>query len=280
MNPIKHLIFGKLRNWLVVAALFALAVPATASAASHFFYPAANGHLQTGMMVSLSTNPGIVEGASNANSKKLVGVIIPSDGTSLSDVKPGQITVATDSVAQTFVSTIGGNIKVGDKIATSVVAGAGQRTTQSGWIVGVAQASFDPKTKGAIKQTLKDQAGKPKDVYIGAIPVLVKVSYYVDPKKEVSSSASIPLAVQKAANAIAGRPVSTIAIVVSFILLVLTFGIAGFLINGSARGSFVAIGRNPLTKSVVIRGLLLTLLIAFGIIGAGLLASYILLRLL
>lgn len=278
MTNIKYFIIGKLRNWLVLIALFAMALPATASAANHFFYPA-NNHLQTGMMVSLAANPGIVEAAANANSKHLVGVITPSDATSLSDVKPGQITVATDSVAQTFVSTIGGNIKVGDKIATSVVAGAGQKPTGSSWIVGIAQASFDPKTKGAVKQTLKDNAGKSRDVYIGAIPVLVKVSYYVDPKKEVST-VSIPTAIQKAANALIGRPVSTIAIVASFVLLILAFVIAGFLINGSVRGSFVAIGRNPLTKSVVIRGLLLTFGIAFAIIGAGLLAAFVLLHLL
>lgn len=259
----------KLRNWLIIGSLLAVALPATALAAGQYFYPS-NKSLQTGMLVSLSANPQIVEASSNANSKHLLGVIGPAETNAFSGIKPGQITVSTDGAAQTLVSTAGGDIKVGDRIATSRFIGAGQKATKSSWIVGTAQASFDSKTKGAAKQN---------DVYVGSIPVLIKVSYYVKPH-EVSNSASIPTAVQKAASSIAGRPASTIAIIVSFIILVIAFGIAGFVINGSVRGSFISIGRNPLTKAVIFRGLLLTFGVAAALISAALLASVILLHVL
>src|ERR1700683_3460638 len=91
-------------------------VPAHTAASSQGF-DLFQGHPQAGMLMSLTSNPGVIEPANTTNAASLIGVISPGD-TNI-DLQPGQVNVETDGAANALVSTLNGNILVGDRITAS-----------------------------------------------------------------------------------------------------------------------------------------------------------------
>src|SRR5487761_1843538 len=116
---------GNVFTWLLICAvaLLQVVIPATSSASSQYFY-SLNNQTKTGMIVSLTADQQVIEPANNQNAKSIIGVIAPSDEISLIQ-QPGQISIRTAGIANTLVSTLGGNILVGDRIAPSVLTGLG-----------------------------------------------------------------------------------------------------------------------------------------------------------
>jgi len=147
----------------------------SAAAASQSFNVLDNKS-QPGMLMSLTANSGVVEPATDKNASLLLGVISAND--TAFDLQPGQVSVATDGVANVLVSTLGGDIRVGDRITPSSLAGIGAKAKMTAWIVGIAQASLDSKTTAAVASTVTDTAGSKHQVYVARIPLVVHVTYY------------------------------------------------------------------------------------------------------
>jgi len=78
---------------------------------------------------------------------------------------------------------------------------------------------------------------------------------------------------------VAERPVNPARLYLSAFLFITTIGVVGFMLYGGARSSMVAIGRNPLSKKVVMRGLLQVMLVSLIIFTVGMLGVYLLLKL-
>jgi hypothetical protein len=247
--------FGGIVALAVVLA--SVGLPLAASAASQS-YNVLNNKAQPGMLMSLTANSSVVEPASDKNAALLLGVISTND--TAFDVQPGQISVATDGEVSTLVSTLGGDIRVGDRIAPSSLAGIGSKVKTSAWIVGIAQASLDAKTTGAVASTITDTKGGQHKVYVASIPLVVHVTYYTVP---AAASRTIPDMLQAAADAIAGKHASVLGLVLSFILLLTGVIWAGILINGAIKGGIAAIARQPLSKAFIRR----TVLKTFGVSG-------------
>jgi len=228
-----------------------------------------------GMLMSLTANSGVVEPASDKNASFLLGVISTND--TAFDLQPGQVSVATDGVINTLVSTLGGDIRVGDRIMPSPLAGTGTKAVASALVVGIAQASLDSKTTGAVAKTVTDTTGGKHKVYVASIPLVVHVTYYTVPSPV---SRSIPDMLQAAADAIAGKHASVLGLLLSFLLMLTGIIWAGILINGAIRGGIAAIARQPLSKAFIRRTMLKSFGVSIIIVAVGSIGALVLLRIL
>lgn len=256
----------------IVSLAALLAIPIVASAASQSF-SVLNNQAQPGMLMSLTTNSGVVEPANDKNAASLVGVLA-ADPASLSQ-QPSQTSVATDGQVSALVSTLGGDIKVGDHIGTSLLNGVGAKLTDSGWMVGVAESSLDAKTAGAVATNLTDTAGHKHAVYVARIPLIVKVNYFAVPVTTTHVSG-----LQALADRIAGKRASTLALVLSFVLLVTGIVWAGLVLYAAVRGSLDAVGRQPLSKVVINRVLFKSFGVVLAVMAGVLIGAFLLLRIL
>lgn len=261
---------------LLIGLLVVLA-PAVASASSQSFYSLDNT-AKGGMLVTLTSNSKVVTPAVSQNAKSLVGVVAGSDDASL-DQQPGQISVSTDGVSNALVSTLNGDISVGDRITASSIAGVGSKLTGSGWIVGTAQAAVNSHTPGAAQTNAKNSQGVNTTVYVASIPVIIKVVYYTAAGNSSDQAKWIPQTLQAIANDVAGKSVSTIAVVLSSIVLIVGVLLAGFIINSAVRGGMLAISRQPLAKSIITRQIIRSFALALFILGVMLAGAWIILRL-
>lgn len=256
--------------------LITLLMPAAASATSQS-YSVLNNDAKAGMLMSLGDNQGVVEPATTKNAASLTGVYTNED-TAL-DIEPGQISVETNGNANTLVSTINGDINAGDRISTSSIGGVGAKAPKNSWVVGTAQGGLSKKTKGAIATTVTDSKNEKHTVYIATIPVTVHVIYFAAsdaPKK----TTVIPEKVQATADAIAGKHVSVLGLVLSFILLVIGTVIAGVVIYSAVKNAYAAVARQPLSRASIFRLTQKSFAMAVGIIILVMVGALLLLRIL
>lgn len=254
-----------------------ITTPLIAQAGSGF-YVLDRASVRSGMLVSLNNNPGVVEPSSDKNAKSLAGVIgdSPTDLT----IQEGQVAVQTDGVVQTLVSTIDGDIMVGDHISPSVVIGIGSKSVQAGWTVGIAQSSLSKDTAGAIKTTIQQSDGKSKEVYVATIPVLVNVTYH-NPNPvtaNVSEETVIPKTIQKIADSIAGKRASVIAVILAGIILLAGFIVGGYIIQSTIRNGIQSLARQPLARSAIIAGMSRTLALAFALLVSAVVGAFVIIR--
>ena len=245
--------------------------PATASAASQS-YNVLDNKAQLGMLVSLTANSNVVTPATDKNTNLLLGVI--DTGANNFSQEAGQVSVEADGKVSALVSTLNGDIHVGDRIAPSSLAGIGTKAIVSGWVVGIAQASLDAKTAGTVASTISDAVGRKHQVEVTRIPLVVRVAYYTVP----SAASTKPNALQAAADSLAGKHASVVGIVLSFFLIIIGIFFAGQVITSTVRSAFAAIARQPLSKTAVTRLALRSFAVAVLIVTAVLGGAYLVLR--
>jgi hypothetical protein len=73
---------------------------------------------------------------------------------------------------------------------------------------------------------------------------------------------------------VANKPVSALRVYLSVTVLVATLFITGSMLYGGVRGGMTAIGRNPLAKGIISRGLLQTIIFGLVVLMLGMLAAY------
>jgi hypothetical protein len=266
------------RLLLTICGLTLLMAPAIASAASQGFNVLDN-NAKPGMLMSLTLNTDIIEPANDKNATRLVGVYVPAQGTSLNQ-KADQVQVATDGTVQTLVSTENGPILVGDKVGTSSLFGLGAKSLGKGYVVGTAQTSLSSTTKGAITTDVTDVTGHRHKVWIASIPVVVKVQPAMAAKSMATPTSAVPRIVQATADSVAGKHVTLIALLFSFVLLMIGIIFAGLITTTAVRSGFLAISRQPLAKRIINLQILRALLTAFAVLCAGIGSAYLLLKIL
>lgn len=254
----------------------ALAAALPVSAGTQSFY-AVNNNAQPGMLMSLTANAKVVQPSTAQTIRSFVGLVAgPNDATL--NQQPGQVSLNTDGVANALVSTVNGNISTGDRITTSTIAGIGAKMVGSGWIIGTAQGSLNAHSPGAVQTTVKSSQGANQSIYVGSIPVIIKALYYTAPGNSTSQSTWIPASLQQAANSIAGKHVSTLALITSFIVLVVGIFLATLIINSAVRGGMLAISRQPLSKLTIERKIIQSFGLALIILVFMLAGAWLLLR--
>ncbi len=227
-----------------------------------------------GSIVSLNDNTS--DQVSAATSSKLNGIlgIVINDGSSLLSLtndQAGQVQVATSGVIQVSVSNINGEIAQGDQITASPISGVGMKATSSVKVVGIAQEELSQN--GGSTQSYADKSGQKKSVLLGQIPVLVNVSYfYKQPDKTI-----VPSAIQNVANALAGKAVNPLPVLVSMGIFIVTLVVVVSIIYSIIHSSIISVGRNPMSQSAIYRNIVQLSALVIGILVVAVVSIYMVL---
>lgn len=270
------LLAGSKKKTLIALTLGGLYVSVSAAGATTLISQAfiSSTKLPTGSIVSLQKGAtDRVDAATTQNADYLLGVVIDDSNSQISIVssQDNQVNIATSGTQQVLVSEINGDISIGDPITASPIKGVGMRATSNVRIIGVAQDTFPNKT--ASRQSYTDESGDKQTVQIGQIPVLINVAYfYQQPEKTI-----IPQAIQNVANAMAGRKVDTLPILVSIAIFVIAMVIVVSIIYSMIRSSIISVGRNPMSQSAVYRNVIQLSTLVILILGMSVGSIYMVL---
>lgn len=243
---------------------------------------AADSALQNGLIVQLSAdNANKVAPVSEKNRQQMYGVTVDPHQLSLtlSDSSlANEVFVATSGTYNVLVSNQAGAIKQGDYVTLSSVDGVAMNAGTSGITVfGRATGSFDGKANVIGNATLKGTDGQStQPVTIGVVPVTINIQRN---PLEKSTKANLPESLQRIGQAVAEKPISPMRIIMSMIITGLSVIVALVMLYSGIRNSLIAIGRNPLSRKTIFRGLLEVILASLLILIIGLFAVYLLLKL-
>lgn len=233
-----------------------------------------NDAVSVGSLVGLESGSSDQVAASTSSTvDSLLGVVI-NDGNSLLTLSNGadnQVQVATSGVVSVLVSDINGPVVKGDHITASPVKGVGMKATSNTKAVGIAQS--DPVNSDNKDQSYTDEEGNKQPLTLGQVSVLVNVDYfYTEPEKTI-----IPQAIQNLANALAGKKVDPLPIIVSSIIFIITLIVVVSIIYSMIRSSIISVGRNPMAQSAVYRDVLQLSALVVGILAVAIVAIYFIL---
>ncbi len=203
----------------------------------------------------------------------LYGVVInPNDApVTLANEDAEQTFVATNGRFRLLVSTQNGPIEAGDFITISSLEGIGMAVDDiAPLVIGRALEPFDGSN--AVSSA---QAGD-RTVQIGRInaDILVGQNPFQSP-----AEANLPEFLRRAAESIVGEPVPASRVyIATFVFIVSTFVAASLMYSG-VRSSIISIGRNPLSKKSIVKGMLQVILVGLIIFIIGIFGVYLILRL-
>ncbi|MBL8121144.1 hypothetical protein JNM87_00130 [Candidatus Saccharibacteria bacterium] len=281
----RRAIFYRSRQLLqasLIASLFGIfALPLVMSAQTVSQGYGTSGTVQKGMIVMVDpTDSHKVMPLSSKKDKSMQGVVVSANDTVVSlggDNSHNQVYVASNGKYDALVSTQNGPIKVGDIISISALDGIGMKADAAQTVIlGKALTAFDG-SKNVSGTAQLDTSGGNKQVAIGFIQIDISISH--NPLAVSVTGPPVPSFLRKSGENIAGKPVSTVRLYVSLAILIITLFMTGSLLYGGVRSSLVSIGRNPLAKKSILRGLVQVVILGLTVFVIGLLAIYLLLKL-
>ncbi len=232
---------------------------------------------QSGNVVSLAANSDeTIVLANRSNEGRVIGIVVkPNESLLGIDPDMTKTQVATSGSAQVLVSTLNGTIRIGDKLSVSAVNGVAQKASASETVIGYAKAEFNGSESGTQLNRVDVDGSGPRDIRIGYIELDLSVGAYnsMDTDKQESLNN-----LQELVRSITGRTISTLRIVASIVIAVLTLLGLAALLYASIYGSIISIGRNPLARSSILRGLTVILVIAGLGVLLAIVTIYLLLR--
>ncbi len=269
-KPFSHLGY----RWVFLSVLIALIAPV----ALHALTPISQGYLSSdklslGSIVSLEEQKNDhVIASTNNNVDNLLGVVISNSNSllSLSNGQDNQFQIATNGSVVVLVSDINGAIEKGDQITASPVKGLGMKATSNSKVIGIAQGS--PRNSKT-NQSYTDDTGTQQSLTIGEVDVLVNVAYYYKTPEQTI----IPAAIQKVANALAGKKVDVLPIIISAAIFIITLIIVTSIIYSMIRSSIISVGRNPMAQSAVYRDVIQLSALVLGILAVAIILIYVIL---
>ena len=243
---------------------------------------AATKVLQNGTIVQLTKDSNnTVEPAVTKNLNQMYGVTVDPHVLSVTVADASlknQVYVATSGKFDVLVSTQGGAIHAGDYVTLSAIDGVGMKAgTDESTVFGRAASGFDGKNNVIGSTQLKDTDGKTHGtVAFGIISVAINIQ---SNPNEKSTQANLPKALQRIGEAVAEKPIGPLRIYLSLAITGLSIIVALVTLYAGIRNAIIAIGRNPLSKKSIFRGLVEIILTSFLILIIGLFAVYLLLKL-
>jgi hypothetical protein len=255
----------------------------TTNAAGIQLYSAASP-LQIGIIVQLAKGSStLVTPGVQTDLSEMYGVVVDPNSLPLSITDSNltnQTYVATTGTYDVLVNTENGTIQAGDYITESAVDGVAMKAgtfADQKTVLGRAVSGFDGKANVIDTTTIKKtNGGSASTVQIGIIPVSIDIQ--PNPNYE-STQSNLPPWLTKLGQQIAQKSVSPIRIYLSIAITGLCVSIALITLYSGVRNAMIAVGRNPLSKKSIFRGLLEVILTGFLILIIGLFAVYLLLKL-
>ena len=238
--------------------------------------------LTPGMIVQLDAkDPSKVDRATQSTIDRVHGVVVAANATPVSlqtNTTTQQYYIATNGPYQVLVSDQAGPISKGDYITVSSLAGVGMKATSAQTVVlGKALNNFDGSTNVQGTSTLTLNGGKKTTVHLGQVGIDISLSH--NPLYQQSTKSALLDAVQRFAQTVAHKPVSLTHIYMSIAVLLVSVVISATLLFSGVRASVTAMGRNPLARSHILRGMLQVIFTSLIIFLVGVFAVYLLLKL-
>lgn len=231
--------------------------------------------LPAGSLVSLDPRrTDYVVATNTTNAAAVFGVVVRNDDSLLAvDTGTGKVQVASGGRARALVSTLGGDIKLGDEVAVSPFDGIGMKAAPGSQVIGIAQTAFTATSQSATTQTVTDKAGRSHQVKVGSVQLAIGIRMATkaidQPKLD---------GVQGLVQALTGRSVSLWRAILSLIIAVVALAALLTLVYASIYGAIISVGRNPLAKTAVFRTLTSVLLMAGLVTVATCTTIFLLLR--
>lgn len=236
--------------------------------------------LQKGMIVRLKEGDATkVETVGADNAQHVHGVVVAANDTPVTLAKDGQkVFVSNNGHFDVLVSTQNGSINSGDYISVSSLAGVGMKTTnREPFIIGRALASFDGKTNVLSTVAIKDSNGKSQTVQLSRLSVDI-LGNQKNPLLKATEP-NVPELLRKASEAVAGKPVNATRAYIGLIVFIITTIVAASLLYGGVRSAITSIGRNPLSRKSIFRGMLQVIITGLIVFITGIFGVYLILRL-
>lgn len=234
--------------------------------------------LQRGMLVRLKeSDASKVEAVNQDAADKTFGVVVDANDAPVTLSSDGKkVFVATAGKFDVLVSTQNGEIKAGDFIAVSAVDGIGMKAGEKEAVaVGRALSDFDGKSNAISSLEVKSSDGGSQKVNIGRVSADVSVSK--NPLFKATEP-NLPEVLRRASEAIAGKPVNAVRVYIAMFVFMITAITSGVLMFGGIRSAIISVGRNPLSKKTIIRGMFQVIITGMIIFIAGVFGVYLLLK--
>ncbi len=234
--------------------------------------------LQRGMIVGTKKDdPTKVEALNVDQLEQMLGIVVsPNDSPITLSGDDEKVFVATVGRYEVLVSDQEGAINPGDYITASSLDGIGMHATfDQSEIIGRALTAFDGTGGNIVGQSdLIDTNGNARSVKIGRIELDIAIS-----KNPLAKSAAVtPEWLGKIGQAIAGKSLSPARIYISAGIFIIGSVIAGSILYAGIRSSIIAVGRNPLSKRSILRGLVEVIFTALIVFIISVVGVYLLLR--
>lgn len=272
-----------LHRLMAIVALFllvALSVRSPLGAQTAFTQGyGADSILQRGMIVRIAKDDSTKVAAMNYDEMpNMHGIVVDANDAPVTLSSEGQkVFVATGGKYEVLVSDQNGEVKAGDYITVSSISGIGMKAlVAESHVVGRALADFNGREGVVSTAEVTDSVGNKRKVNIGRVMTDITVSR--NPNYGPPDS-GLPEALRRAAESIAGKQVNTARVYMALIVFGLSTIIAGTLMYGGVRSGIISIGRNPLSKKSIIRGMLQVVISGLIIFILGLFGVYLLLKL-
>jgi hypothetical protein len=188
------------------------------------------------------------------------GVVSLNPGMAFENKDSKNTPVITSGKVYVRVSTINGNINIGDSVTTSEIKGVGQKVTAQGYVIGTALENYHEKDIKKIDTILIAFNPHFSTNSIGG-----------------AVRANLLDIIKNAPTAMAVSPVTALRYVVAAIIALLSF-VLGFVYFGKVSVNGIeAMGRNPLAGKLIQFSVIMNLLLMIVIIAVGLAIAYLIL---
>ena len=225
-----------------------------------------------GMLVALNPrNPNEVVALTDKNVQKMLGVVVPVNNAQVALVpstsSSQQVLVAESGRYSVLVSNEGGPITIGQDLTMSSVAGIAMKAGPDNKIsIGQAEDSFNGSSGVISTIQAKNNSGSSSKFAIGSIFVNLHLSQN---SQYVSSSSGLPQFVIQAAYTIAKKPVSPVKIYLGFVIIFAIILIVSTMFYSATKNGIISIGRNPLSRQSIAKGLTQTIIAGLLVFGVG-----------
>lgn len=211
-----------------------------------------------------------VEPSNFDNRSRMFGVtVLNSEGAFIVDPAEDEVLVSSVGPIEVFVTDVNGQISIGDPLTISPVEGIAMFSSKDEPIVGTALETFNDQspTLGTKEVTTTD--GETLVANFGKIRVQIR--------PDSRNSSIVPPFLESLGEAIAGKPVSSVRLFTGLAIMSVTLASSGALLYGTVKTAIASIGRNPLSKSSVYRGLIQVFAIVLLVFIAGTVGAYLVL---
>lgn len=187
--------------------------------------------------------------------------------------------VARNGTAQVNVTTLGGPIKPGDYITSSEIPGKGQKTTDSGYIVGIALTSFEEKDGQKIDFTSPTDQ-RVYSVSSGKVAIALKIEF-----AEISSARTASRALDYFSIALfknvqdPNKFVQVLRYIAAALTVLISLGVGFLTFSRSIPKGIEAIGRNPLAEKAILFSIVLNIIFTILTASVGIVVAVFILRL-